>query len=333
MFDIDLERDGKHHGWIFTGHSTDASAFGRLETPILSIRNGPGPRILCLGGVHGDEFPGQIVWTRLFQRLDPARLSGQLVILPAANVAAATAGTRLSPADDLDLNRIFPGAASGSPTQQLAHLIEQALIARSDFLIDLHSGSSASLYLPGPTVTACEDPLRMQRLIALLRVFGAPRGYVFDESRGGSAGTLGACRRHGIDRLGSEIGGGGIVSPADLALMEAGVLRVLIHLGVLDPALAATLPPPMTPRLFRRRGGSAGGYLHAPAAGLFEPRIELGDEVGAGQLLGEIHRPERPDQEPVQVHAPRAGVLMMRRRPGRTQPGDCLMILAEPFED
>jgi uncharacterized protein len=320
MMDIDLNAQGKQFGSIAINCSTASSSFSRLETPVVSMRNGSGPRILCLGGVHGDEYIGQVFWSELIRQ-----------ILPAANVASAVAGLRKSPIDDVDLNRILPGDPNGSPTARIAHFIETELIAASDFLIDLHGGTSSNLYLSGPTVTQSDDPERMARLVALLRAFAAPVGYVFGESRGGAGGTLGATRRRGIDRLGSEIGGGGMVTIADLDMMRAGVTRVLIHLGVLSDTVAATLPPPCEPRILRRLSGAEGGYIYTPIAGLFAPRVEVGATLHAGQLLGEIFLPERPQAEPTPIFSPRDGVLMTRRRQGRTLPGDTLLVVAEPF--
>lgn len=330
MLDIDLDRDGKHCGWLYIPHSTNESGGGRIEIPLVSIRNGRGPRILCTAGVHGDEFEGQIVWSRLARRLDADHVWGQLIIMPAVNLPAALAGSRVSPLDQGNLNRLFPGDPRGTPSQRIAHAVEQQLIAGSDYMIDLHGGGNSMLFLSGPTITHSDDADLMARQVELLRIFGAPRGYIFDESGGGAGGTLGACRRHNVIRLGTEIGGGGLVSPADVRMMEAGVGRVLAHLGAVTPEVVRGLPAPHEPVILRRRNARSGAYLYTPEDGLFVPSVELGEEVAPGQGIGEMLWPESPDKPPRPIFAGIQGIAMARRRPGRAARGDCLLIIAQP---
>ncbi|WP_321897004.1 succinylglutamate desuccinylase/aspartoacylase family protein [Burkholderia cepacia] len=320
--DIELDSAGKHYGYIRIHHSTDESANGWIEVPVISIRGGNGPVILCVGGNHGDEFEGQIIWTRLARQLAPADVHGQLIILPALNLPAAVAGRRVSPLDGLNLNRVFPGAANGSPTQRIAHIVETELLPKCDFVIDLHSGGQSLHYLPGPSVGQADESS-----LELLRIFGGPIGYVFEESAGGGGGMLGACRRAGIGRLGSEIGGLGSVSPRAVKLGEAGTLRVLAHLGAIKPELTEGLPAKENTRILRRGPVRSNHYMYAPTAGLFEPFLEIGDEVRKGQIVGELITPERPSSEPLPIHAQLDGIVICRRGPGRTQQGDSLHVI------
>ena len=78
-------------------------------SPIVVIRNGRGPTTFFMSGNHGDEYEGQVALCNLAKSLKPADITGRVILLPAANYAAAMAGRRVSPIDDLNLNRIFPG--------------------------------------------------------------------------------------------------------------------------------------------------------------------------------------------------------------------------------
>nr|WP_255564131.1 succinylglutamate desuccinylase/aspartoacylase family protein [Mameliella sp. CS4] len=129
-------------------HSTHDSAYGWIGVPIVCLANGPGPTVLMTGGTHGDEYEGQIAVTRLARELDPSDIRGRLILIPALNAPAAEAGRRCSPIDDGNLNRSFPGNPSGTPTEMIAHYVEEVLLPRSDVLIDLHSGGSSLLYPP-----------------------------------------------------------------------------------------------------------------------------------------------------------------------------------------
>ncbi|MET4519067.1 succinylglutamate desuccinylase/aspartoacylase family protein [Bradyrhizobium sp. I1.7.5] len=330
---IDLDGEGRQTGSISLPSSTNDSAYRQIQIPIVTLRNGEGPRILLMAGNHGDEFEGQIILTRLARQLDVNHVRGRLLLLPAINLPAALAGTRTSPLDNGNLNRSFPGNPRGTPTERIADFIEKTLIPDSDFLIDLHSGGNSLNYLPAPSVTDIDDEAVRTKLLGVLRAFGSPVGYVFSEPPTTDVGTIGSCRRAGIERLGTELGGGGGVSPAAVELGETGVLRVLVHLGALDPAAIANLPPPGPMTILRRPGPHTGYYIYAENTGVFEPFIELGARVSSGQPVGQILTPEVPWHEPVRVHSSVTGTLICRRALGLARRGDGLMVFAEDLGD
>ena len=118
---IDFDADGKQLGYLQLPHSVHRSAYGWLPVPIACVRNGEGPTVLLFSGVHGDEYEGQITLSKLICDLEPAAVSGRIILLPMANLPAGKAGLRTSPIDGLNLNRVFPGDADGTPTPALAH--------------------------------------------------------------------------------------------------------------------------------------------------------------------------------------------------------------------
>lgn len=106
---------------------------------------GPGPRVLLLGGVHGDEKPGVLALERLAAEFQSGGLSlarGQLTIVPRANAAAVARGLHFL---DENLNRVVrPHDAPVNREQALAAELA-ALIAAHDAVLDLHGA-------PAPTV-------------------------------------------------------------------------------------------------------------------------------------------------------------------------------------
>src|SRR5579859_6935106 len=98
--DVDFERSGKQVGWLYLPHSVTRSGYGHLTTPVAVLKNGnAGPTVLLMGGNHGDEYEGQVALAKIIRTLDPARLTGRLIVLPMANAPAAAAGVRISPHD------------------------------------------------------------------------------------------------------------------------------------------------------------------------------------------------------------------------------------------
>ena len=116
-------QNGKQHGFIRLPYSVHRSAYGWIPIPVASIKNGNGPRILLMAGNHGDEYEGQVALGKLIRSLEPAEVSGRIIILPSANFPAAMAGMRTSPLDEGNLNRSFPGDPYGGPTAQIADYI------------------------------------------------------------------------------------------------------------------------------------------------------------------------------------------------------------------
>src|SRR5512135_2579516 len=104
--DIDFDRDGKQVSYLRAPSSTNQSAYGTVLIPLVVIRNGDGPTLLLTGAVHGDEYEGPVALARLARTLTPESIRGRIVILPALNLPALVAGTRLSPVDGLNLNRV-----------------------------------------------------------------------------------------------------------------------------------------------------------------------------------------------------------------------------------
>ena len=204
---------------------------------------------------------------------------GRIIILPAANLPAAMAGARVSPIDDGNLNRAFPGDPDGTPTFAIAHYIDTVLYPMADFHHDLHSGGSSLQYLPFASMRLGDVPERDQRTMKALKAFGAPIGLVWAYSPDRRLSSVAATNR-GLVALGGEFGGGGSVNSAGVRMIEQGLRNLLAHAGIIDAARAAGDFSGPT-RLMEVK--SRDYYVYAPEAGLFEPAVELGDNVRAGQ--------------------------------------------------
>ncbi|MBS0559044.1 MAG: succinylglutamate desuccinylase/aspartoacylase family protein [Proteobacteria bacterium] len=319
--EVDFDRDGVQRGFVRLFHSTHASAYGFIPIPIVVIRNGDGPTALFVSGNHGDEYEGQVALSELARELRAEDIRGRVIILPMANYPAAMAGRRVSPIDDANLNRIFPGDPDGTVSQQIAWFITEQLIPRADLVCDLHSGGSSLMYSPCALMTKFADEKRTETLRQALIAFGAPLAYIAEPAQGqGADQTLGGvAARQGVLALGTELGGAGTVTPAAVQMARRGVRNLLVHLGILPES--ARLAPPSPTRLL---GVAPDAFLYAPENGVFEPLAAPGDMVEAGQPAGRIHFPESPGLAPVAFAFPGGGYVLCRRVPARTMRGDCL---------
>jgi predicted deacylase len=324
--DIDLLADGKAAGFVRVPHSVHRSAYGWIPIPIVRIKNGEGPNVLMQAGNHGDEWEGQIGLGNLLRSIEPKDIKGRLVILPSANFPAAMAGQRTSPIDDGNLNRSFPGNADGTITQQIAYWIEHALLPGFDYSFDFHSGGSSLTYIPSALAPRHDDPARMQKVIGMLKAFGAPVSYVAAAPQGGGRTFTSASFRQGVLSMGTELGGGGLVTPSSLKVAEDGMRRLLAHIGLLQAPVPAASPTRLT------EIGGDDYYVYASDGGLFEPLVDLGAEVKAGQPAARIHFHHTPWREPDLVTFKRDGLVLCKRVPARCERGDCLFHLATDID-
>ncbi len=324
---IDYDKDGKQNGWLQLPHSVTRSAYGNIAIPISVIRNGKGPTALLMSGNHGDEYEGQIALCKLVRELDPGEIHGRIVVLPAANLPAALAGTRVSPIDQGNLNRAFPGDPNGTPTFAIAHYIDSVLYPMADIHHDLHSGGSSLRYLPFASMRLGSDPDLNQRALAALQAFGAPIGLVWAYSPDARLSSVAAINR-GLVALGGEFGGGGSVSGKGVRMIEQGLRNLLAHAGIIDAARAAGDFAGPT-RLMEVK--SRDYYVYAPEAGLFEPAVTLGDDVKKGQLCGRVHFVDNPAREPEICLFEGDGMVICKRHYGRVERGDCVVHLATDY--
>lgn len=319
--DIPLDRPGRTVGALRVPWSSDRSAYGEIVLPVAVLAQGTGPTVLLTAGLHGDEYEGQIALGRLVRELDPATVRGRIVVLPCANPPAAHAGRRTSPLDGGNLARLFDDAPATGPTAQIAEGIGRLLLPHADAVLDLHSGGHSLEYLPCAFGRLPADAALAARVVDLLEAFGAPVAAVV--RRPDARGTLvAAALDRGIPAIATELGGGGGVTPATVALAAAGIRRVLASCGVLAPGVE---PAPAT----RLLAVEPAGFVRAPGHGLFEPAVALGDRVAPGDVAGWLADPQRPERSAEELRFAAGGVVICRRVPALAQAGDVLAHLGE----
>ncbi|MDO8360237.1 MAG: succinylglutamate desuccinylase/aspartoacylase family protein [Devosia sp.] len=323
---IDFEQSGKQIGFVDIPHSPHEDAWGATRIPLAVIRNGSGPTVILQAGNHGDEYEGPITLGELIRELDPTRVSGRIIFLPAINTPAVLAGRRTSPVDGLNLNRTFPGDPSGTITQQISAYVSDVIMPMGDAYVDLHSGGSSLNILPSAIIEPATDPDLRRRNIAAALAFDAPLTVIIDNLGEPRTSTATAVRA-GLVTIGTEMAGAGTVSLDALAICRRGVRNVLAHLGVVE---SDTPSPPARPEAILRIPGHD-GYVLATTDGVFEPFHALGTTVKAGQDAGRIHNLADPAREPEMVRYAADGIVYGRRQPGRVVIGNCCVTVAAPY--
>lgn len=332
--DLDRAGPGRHFGRILVPDSRNDGAWSQLAVPVVSIDNGAGPNALLMAGNHGDEYEGQLALYRLVAELDPGAVRGRLVIIPCLSMRAARNGERLWPSG-ANFNRMFDGSTGSGPEYALAAYLAETLIPEVDTVFDIHSGGRSLLF--HPMTTMIHDPAgsgvvsqRRRRMVDAMLAWNAD--FHLSNADSGQSGLLPEeAERQGKVVITGEMGGGGIATAASVQRCVDGLRNVLRHLGFLDEPVQtrASLDLPETVLL---RSDGVDNHILAPVSGLFEPLVDPGRPVAAGQPVARLYFPERPDWQPETVTAAITGVVAAIRSMPTTTQGDTLVTVGQICE-
>jgi hypothetical protein len=282
----------------------------------------PGPTLGLLSTSHGAEFLSIEQIRVLLASLDPDTLSGTVIACPVANPIALEQSRITTPTDEINMNRVYPGASgeglltkyAGGTTELMAHIVTTHLIEPCDVLFDFHLGpwGHAIETIDVPTQA---DADRLERLRQMASLFGTTSIHEWELFPGSGVGYAVA---HGKLALGVEVGGGGFGNAQSVKWINqatVGIRSVMQHLGMLagSPTWPAAVTVVTTRAGIRPRHG---GY-HVPELGV----EHLGSTVDRGQLLGRTY-----DTQTMalleELRSPHRGLLYMVRAYGPIHPGD-----------
>lgn len=319
---VDFDRDGVQHGFLKLPYSRDDSAWGAVMIPIAVIKRGKGPTALLTGANHGDEYEGPVALFSLARELDPARVSGRIILVPAMNYPAFRAGTRTSPIDKGNLNRAFPGRPDGTVTEKIADYFQRHLLPLADYVLDIHSGGKTLQFVPFAAAHLLADKAQQEKCVAAMRAFNAPFSMMLLEID--SVGMYDtAAEEMGKIFVSTELGGGGGATALTADIARRGVCNLLSHAGILDeavelrPSLDLDMP-------------SGDCYVSSESTGLLEMRVDLGATVRKGDIVARVQDHERTGRMPVDYRAKLDGILAGRHFPGLVQAGDTIAVVAVP---
>lgn len=234
----------------------------------------PGPVMLAMGGLHGDEVNGVEIIKRAIkgQVFDKVK-AGAVVAVPVLNIFGFINFSREVP-DGKDVNRSFPGSMRGSLASRVAKTLSQKVLPHVDFGIDFHTGGSSRYNYPQIRYTRKDKAAE-----ELASLFGAP----FTLEKGVIRGSL---RKHAKSRdIPIIVYEGGEALRFDGLSIEHGLLgmqRVMEHQGMIE----GETPIMHQVRVFRKSI-----WIRAADSGLFVWFKNSGSKVVKGEPLGEVSDP------------------------------------------
>jgi predicted deacylase len=274
----------------------------------------PGPTLLILGGVHGDEVNGIEIVRRLLAEDAFLNLqSGSVIAIPILNIYGFINFSRDVP-DGKDVNRSFPGTQRGSLASRVANALTRHVMPHVDFAVDFHTGGNARYNYPQVRYTGKDRKARI-----LAEFFHAP----FIIRKGMIARSL---RKTAFEMdvpvLVFEGGESLRLSGFTLSVAMDGVKRLMAANEMID----YTSPYDRKCLLINKTT-----WVRASYSGLFTWHKPSGHPVRKGEPLGVIHDPD--GQRKIFVRSKRDGYLMGHNNAPVVNVGDALFLLGYDAEE
>lgn len=266
-----------------------------------------GPTFAVIAGIHGMEYPTIVSLLELKQEIDPAKLKGNLVIIPIVNQAAFFKRVPfLNPADSLNLNRVFPGAKDGSITQVMADFMTTKLYPAIDILLDMHGGDVGEDLIP----FICyydnkEFKQQTEQAAQLSLASGFKRIVVYPYQLTTTQPAMYAFKqavRQGITAFSIEIGKLGALSTQEVQETKTAVFRIMETLNMYTTGLK---PIHQKPIYYTQQF-----YIPVPVQGIFYSSIKAGDQVQKGAVLGTIK--DVFGNLLAEIKAPESGIVLYK---------------------
>jgi predicted deacylase len=254
--------------------------FTDVKMPIEVIRGKKdGPTFFVSSTIHGDEINGieivrRLLKHRYFNDLD--KLSGTLIAIPVVNVFGFNDRSRYLP-DRRDLNRCFPGSRNGSLASQLAYKFMKEVVKKSNYGIDLHTGSFNRFNYP-----QIRANLNDEKTLEMAKAFRAPV-MINSNLRDGSL-------RESVSEIPIPmiLYEGGEALRFDEGVIEVGVKGIISVMKVIGMINARQNNKAEENKPFIARSSH---WIRAPHSGIHIPHKKLGEFVKKGDILGEIANP------------------------------------------
>jgi len=293
----------KAYGTIEVPAGIDAA----LSIPVV-VANGarPGPVLALVSGAHGTEYSSIIALERVIARIDPASLSGTVIIVPLVNVQSFEKKVpHVNPVDNKSMNRFYPGRIDGTQTERALFLMTREVVDRCNYLIDLHGGDideSLRPYSYWPlSGNAQQDAISKQMVLA----FGLDHIIISaDRPKDPAASRYldNTANTRGKPAIAVEAGYAATTETDDIEVLVNGCFNVMRYLKML-PGDVTFVENPVWIESVQN--------MASDATGIFYPLVRRGMYVAQGMKVGYIT--DYVGRTILEARAPASGVVLYIR--------------------
>lgn len=271
---------------------------------IIEHSKNPGPVVLLLAGIHGDETNGVGIVREIIDLKLNKPKNGTIICIPVFNIFGYLIQTREFP-DGRDLNRMFPGTINGSLASQFAYQFSKKIAPYVDYIIDFHTGGGERDNIA--QIRCNKDDAKG---LELAKIFNPPM-IVYSN-------TIIKSLRETLHKMGKTVllfegGKSKELSPTIINEGVNGTRNVLIHLGLIEGEINVRATP-----IFIKKAK----WIRASDSGMFKVRVQNGTLVKKKEVLGVIQDPFGEFKK--KVYAPFDGYVFCINKTPIVNKGDAL---------
>lgn len=287
-------------GFIEVPAGVDAAT----SIPVAVIRGSrPGPVLALVSGLHGTEYASIIALEKVIQTLDPAQVSGTVIVVPLVNLASFEQKVpHVNPVDGKSMNRFYPGKPDGTQTERASWLITKQVVERCDYLIDYHGGDLDENLRPysywPKSGNDHQDAITHDMVLA----FGLNTIIVWSDRPHDPNASLyldNTAATRGKPAIAVEAGHAGTVEPEDVQALVTGTLSVMRYLKMLAGEPTMIEHPVWIGKV---------DTVSSDSTGIFYPLVARGTYVDQGMKIGYVT--DYFGKTIYEAHSPVAGVVL-----------------------
>ena len=275
-----------------------------LSIPVAVIHGAKsGPVLAIVAGSHGTEYTSIIALEKLIGMLNPAEISGTVIIVPLINIQSFEQKVpHVNPLDKKSMNRFYPGKIDGTQTERASYLITKEVVEKCDHLIDLHGGDLDESLRPYSYWTKTGNEKQDQISREMVLAFGLDHIIISaDRPKDPQASRYleNTASTRGKPSITAEAGYAGTVETDDLNALINGCLNVMRYLKML-PGIAAMVEHPVWIEKVVT--------VASEQTGMFYPLVKRGTYVEQGMKIGYVT--DYVGKTIFEAHASVAGVVL-----------------------
>jgi predicted deacylase len=270
----------KAYGTIEVPAGVDAA----LSIPVFVAHGAKaGPVLALVSGAHGTEYASIIALEKVIERIDPAALSGTLIVVPLLNINSFEKKVpHVNPIDNKSMNRFYPGNMSGTQTERALFMMTKEVVDRSNYLIDLHGGDLDESLRPysywSPHDNAEQDRISREMVLA----FGLDHIIISaDRPKDPAASRYldNTAALRGKPSITVEAGYAGTTDTDDIEVLANGCFNVMRYLKMLPGTVVPVASPVWIEKV---------ETVASDQNGIFYPLVKRGSYVQQGMKIGYV---------------------------------------------
>lgn len=247
-------------------------AKGKSEKPVLGLT----------AAIHGNELNGIRVIQRVFEELNIDSLHGTLIGIPGLNGISLPLHQRKF-IDEEDLNRIFPGKERGNRSQQYVWHINNKILTKIDYLVDMHTasfGRENTLYV---RADLNDDKIRKMAMLQDADIVLDNRGIPSATEQNGSTRTMRAeAMLKGIPSITIEYENPQVFQPQIIERGKVGIENIMSWLEMIPNKELPVKKPIVCKKSY---------WIYVDQGGYLEVTVELNQIVQKNEQIATLRNP------------------------------------------